>query len=360
LLLCSVALVGPADAVNIPGCGEFVIVARDTIFLEQGATMEIFGNLIVASQTGLIEVGRFNVIHGTVSANEIKFGNDAKIDGDPNTPEGRCEFNISSGVAPATVCDAIGPFVFPTCVPPALFNAPVVDVACINANPNFNVPPGGVATLNDGDCAKLLSLGAGAVLNVNGTVNVRNIQAGVGSRIVGPATINVQNGVTTGSGFQANGITFNIGGTTNGAVNFGNSSLFTNTLINVPGGGVHVRFNSVFVGNTEVIARLAIIEPITNEPPQPTPCPCVRTFTQNGLSLTLNGEELDFVQTVLGGPTPPGNCDPGAAGNVALNFTVVSPQQITVDLTGVPAGTYKVITTSVNGSCCTANTFTVP
>jgi hypothetical protein len=347
-LLGSVAFTGPAaPAVTIPGCGEFLVVARDLLFLEQGVT-NLVGNLIVTAQNGRLQVGRFNVVHGTVSANTIEFGNNAAID--------RCEFNVALGVNPATVCNAIAPFTFPTCVPDALFTAPAVD-SCVNSAADFTVPAGQVRMLADGDCVRVLRLGRDSVLGVNGTIDVRQLQAGIGARIVGPATLNVLNGITAEARFSSVGITFNVAGTTNGAVTFGNDALFENTLLNVPVGGVHIRFSSTFSGNTGVIARLASVQPIALVLPPPLlACPCVRSlaFTPPG-AVTLMGEELTAITEVR---ATLGSCDP-AAGTV-VPFSTPSDTEIDVDVSGLAPGTYKIITLSAGGSCCTAATFTRP
>jgi hypothetical protein len=353
LLLCSVAFVGPAAAVNIPGCGEFVIVGQNRVVLESGP-LELTGNIIVAAANGFLEVGRFNIIHGTVSANTIKFGNDARVDGDPNTPEGLCEFNISQGVDPATVCDATAPFVFPTCVPDSLFTAPTVD-PCVGSAPNFSVPAGMTATLPAGACVGLLTVGNNATLNVSGTINARQIQLGTMTTVSGPATINVRMGASGGAGSTLEDLTLNFAGASDGAVTLGNNIRFVNTFVNVPVGGVHIRMGSVLEGNSEILGRRVIIEPITNVV-ELNPCPCIRTIAQSGTTLTLTGEEFIFnnQQVVASVLATTGSCDPAAG--TAVPFTVNSDTQVTVDVSGLAPGTYGLITTygfGTVGSCCT-------
>jgi uncharacterized repeat protein (TIGR01451 family) len=262
LLLCSAAFVAPAAAITLPECNntDFVVVARDTILLEQGAGMKINGNLIVQSANGLIEVGRFNVINGTITANRLRLGNDADVD--------VCEANVFLGAPAASVCGVITtPITVPTCVAPGRFVAPQVD-GCVTSAPDLFVPAGGMATLVDGDCRKLINLGVGSVLNVSGTINVRQIQASNGSQILaqgGPAVVNILQGFISGSGIVTDGITFNARGIAGNAVNLGVGSQFINTLFNVPVGGVHIKSNSSLVGNTEILGRLVVIEPTTTD-----------------------------------------------------------------------------------------------
>ncbi len=254
LLLSASALAGPADAIFIPACGtDFVIVGQNEIDLEQGPT-EIFGNLIVASSTGTIEVGRFNIIHGTVSANTLRLGNDAQVD--------VCQANNFQGVDPTTVCGSIIPLPLPTCVPNTLFNPVVVD-PCVDSATNLTIPANTTATLPPNSCVGLLRINDGATVNASGTSNIRALIMGNSAKLLGPATINIKNGFSSEPKITTDSIIFNVGGTANNTINPGNSSLFINTLFNVPAGGIHIRFNSSFQGDTEIVSRRATIQPLT-------------------------------------------------------------------------------------------------
>jgi hypothetical protein len=67
----------PASAINVPGCGDFLIFSKGNINFEGGAT-DISGDVL--SQNGRIIIGAQNKIHGTVTANEIIVGNGAVVD----------------------------------------------------------------------------------------------------------------------------------------------------------------------------------------------------------------------------------------------------------------------------------------
>lgn len=264
LLPCLVGPIGLASAVSVPGCGDFVIVARDAIRMDSGPT-ELLGNLMVTSADGLIDVGRFNVVHGTVRADTLRLGNDAQVS--------RCAGNTFQGVDPGTVCGATQLLTLATCVPDALFNplaalSNLVAVdSCVNAAPDFSVPANTTGTLPDGSCVGLLRLGRGAVLSVSGTINARQILMSKRASLVGPATINVLTVITSGPGIVTDSITLNVAGTIGDNVATGNKSRFINTRINVPGGSAHIRVGSIFEGDTHLVARRAVLQPLSSGPP---------------------------------------------------------------------------------------------
>src|SRR5215471_15446645 len=97
LLVAGLMIAAPAFAVTIPGCGEFFIFTQKDTLFEQGLT-DITGD--VFSQTGKIVVGAHNTIHGTVSAQTLVIGTDAKVD--------HCVTNNLQGNAAG--CGDVAPF----------------------------------------------------------------------------------------------------------------------------------------------------------------------------------------------------------------------------------------------------------
>ena len=75
-------------------------------------------------------------------------------------------------------------------------------------------------------------------------------------------------------------------------------------------------------------------------------------------TFTLSGEELKSVTEVQLSAT---SCEPGAVGTIVVPIILPKTDpKLTIDVTGVATGDYKVITISPTGSCCTAATVHVP
>jgi hypothetical protein len=342
LLLCSLAFTAPSTAVNIPGCGEFVLLSQTAIRFEQGPT-ELFGNVLVTSPTGLIQVGANNIIHGTVTANTLNLGTGAQID--------RCEANVFVGVDPALVCGSVGPATFPTCPAFPPIPAPTVD-PCVDSAANFTVAAGDTATLPAGSCVGVLRVNLGGTLNVSGTINVQSVRLLAGSSLIGPATINVKGQFLTEAGTQMDGLTLNLVGTAQEILSIGVGSQFLNGLINAPFGGIHLH-SSLEFGGSEAISRRATVEPIKNIPPPPKGCPCPATVvfvtgSVNPEIVRVTGEDLLSVTSAGLSSTP--DCNP--ANTTIVPILSKTDVQIDLNVTGLAPGTYTLFTVSGKGSCC--------
>jgi hypothetical protein len=90
-------------------------------------------------------------------------------------------------------------------------------------------------------------------------------------------------------------------------------------------------------------------------------CPCVRVFrfvAGAPPKVILSGEELKSVTEVQ---LSLGTCEPGGVGNITVPIVLPKTDPtLTVDVSGIVTGDYKVITISPTGSCCSAATVHIP
>ena len=127
-LMGIVLAAGPAGALNVPACGDFMLFVQDNIVFGNGPTV-INGNVLVTSHSGTVKVGAHNVINGTLMAANIFLGTGAVVD--------NCAANYISG--PGT-CTNVDPSAFlpgQGCLvsfPPQPLSPPVVG-ACVNTAP---------------------------------------------------------------------------------------------------------------------------------------------------------------------------------------------------------------------------------
>ena len=257
--------VAPASAINVPGCGEFVIFAKDDIIFENGLT-ELYGNIFVQSPTGEVKVGSKNILHGTVTAHKITVGNAAVVD--------HCVANIielsqtgtclttTIGFNPAAACTAQFP-------PPPLV-APNVP-ACVNTNAAVTIAQGDTgATLPPGCYGALrlnkdstLTLTSGGVYNFK---SVRQLNDSTLQASGSPASVNVLAEYTTESDVTLSNLLVNVQSSNGQAVQIFNDSLLENVVINAPNGNVHPHTGVRLRGNTELVgAVFHDIQPLTND-----------------------------------------------------------------------------------------------
>lgn len=280
----------PASAVNVPGCGEFIIFAKNDIIFEAGNTL-LFGNIFLQNPTGKVKVGQNNIIHGTISANRIIVSNGAVVDNCvANVIEeqgtGKCTAS-STPFAPPAACTASFP-------PPPLV-VPAFPVACapgtaINATVSQALAPGCYSSVRVGKNATL-TLTPGGEYFVKG--ELRQL---TGSTLIGgtgkpdaAANVNVAGLYITEVGVFLTNLLVNSTSTSGQAVHIFNNSLLQDVVISTLG-NLHPHTGAQLRGNTELIAvDFHDIQPITNEPPPPPDqiCACLPGFEFADLNAPL-------------------------------------------------------------------------
>jgi hypothetical protein len=253
----------PAGAISVPGCGDFIVFAKDDIVFESGLTL-LLGDIFVQSPTGQVKVGAKNILRGTVSAHKIILGTDAFVGhcvADIIEGPGTCATS-TIGFTPAAACTASFP-------PPPL-TAPNVP-ACVATAPAVTVPAGASQTLASG-CFGALRLNKDSTLTLTpgGIYNLKEVRQLSGSTLLtsagAPASVNVKGEFITEPSVFLMNLLVNVQSSL--TVHIGNGSLVTNVLFNVPNGNIHPHTGTQFRDDTELVARLFHdIQPITNEPP---------------------------------------------------------------------------------------------
>ena len=264
----------PASAVNVPGCGEFVVFAKNDIIFEAGNTL-LFGNIFLQNPTGKIKVGQNNVIHGTVSANRIIVSNGAVVD--------NCVANVIEIQGTGTCTTSSTPFAPPAACtasfPPPPLVVPAFPVACgpaINATVSQALAPGCYSSVRVGKNVTL-------TLTPNGEYFVKGeLRQLTGSTLIGgtgkpaaAAIVNVAGLYATEPGVFLTNLVVNSTSTSGQAVHIFNNSLLQDVVISTLG-NLHPHTGTQLRGNTELIAvDFHDIQPITNEPPPPVDQICV-------------------------------------------------------------------------------------
>ena len=281
LALVGFAFAGsPASAVNVPGCGEFLIFAKTDIIFEQGNTL-LFGDVFLQNPTGKIKIGQNNIIHGTVSANKIIVSNGAVVDECiANEIElqgtGKCTAS-TIGFTPAAACTAS--------FPPAPLVVPQFPVPCnpgtaINATTSQTLAPGCYSSVRTGKNVTL-TLTAGGSYFVKG--ELRQL---TGSTLIGgagqpdtTAVVNVAGPYITETNVFLTNLLVNSTNTGGQAIQIFNNSLLQDVVISTLG-NLHPHTGTQLRGNTELVAALFHdIQPITNTPPPPDDvCRCQPGF----------------------------------------------------------------------------------
>ena len=215
VVLCALALVTPANAVTVNGV-DYVILAKSRVLMENSKTANpcrptllgctvIDGNVAVSDPNGQLNIGAFNVINGTATANHIFFGSNSHIT--------TCQFNTSSGVPAASVCDNIispipaGVLPIVAAWPPGPLG-PVPIEPCVNAAANVNVLAGLTQALAPG-CYKDVRVNAGATLDLSaGNYVFKSLRLIAGSTLngagSGSTSLNVQGLAITEPGVKIN------------------------------------------------------------------------------------------------------------------------------------------------------------
>jgi hypothetical protein len=273
----------PASAVNVPGCGDFIIFAKDDIVFESGLTL-LFGDIFVQSPTGQVKVGANNILHGTVSAHKIVVGTNAVVDecvADIIEGPGTCTVK-TIGFTPAAACTAS--------FPPSPLVVPVFPAVC-SPGTVVNIPdntPG--ATLAPG-CYNNLRIGKNSILTLTpgGTYFFKGAEARLlkGATLISgtgqpsaKATVNVQGILISETEITLNNLNVNVLSNSGQAVQISLNSLLQDTVISAPFGNNHPHGGTQLRGDTELIAKtFHDIEPITNErPPINDICVCPSGF----------------------------------------------------------------------------------
>ena len=265
----------PAGAINVPGCGNFLVFAKDLIAFENGLTM-LTGDMFVQSLTGQVKVGSKNVLHGTISAHKIYLGTDAVVDNCvANIIEGPGTCTASTiGFTPAAACTAA--------FPPAPLSAPNVPV-CVNTEAAVIVAQGTSQTLAPG-CYGALRLNKNSTLTLTpgGTYYFKTVRQLIGSTLIAgagmAASVNVLGEYITESEVSLTNLSVNV--QSDLTVQIFNDSLLTNVTINAPNGNIHPHTGTQLRGDTGFVARrLQDIQAITNEPlPFTVFCECPGGF----------------------------------------------------------------------------------
>lgn len=281
-LVVVLLVAAPAGAINVPGCGEFVLFAKTGITFEQGNTI-LTGNVFAQGANGFVKVGAHNIIHGTVSANRIVVGHDAVVDDCvANVIEllgsGKC-LTSSIGFTPPAACTASFP-------PPPL-TVPTFPGIC-SPGTQVNVPADTSATLAPGCYDRIrvnrgatLTLTPGAQYFVRGEFRqLGGDKPGDGSTVIGgngrpdaPAIINVAGQYYTESGVFLTNLLIN-STNTGQAVHIFNNSLVRDVVVSSLG-GVHPHTGVQLRGDTELVAVTFDVQPITNEGGAPNLQACV-------------------------------------------------------------------------------------
>ena len=265
----------PASAVNVPGCGEFLIFAKTDIVFEAGLT-SLTGNIINVNPTGKIKIGSKNIIDGTVSANKIIVSsgasvttcvaNEVELQG-TGANKGVCG-TVVSPFAPPAECTATFP-------PAPLFPQTAFPGVCL---PNTAV----VVAQNDVDdtlapgCYKSIRINKGGKLTL--TPNGEYFVTGEtrlldGATLIGggglpdaAATVNLKGILITEANITLNNLLVQSQNTGGQAINIFNNSLIQDTVL-VTLGNLHPHTGGQLRGTTELVAdRFLDIQPITNVP----------------------------------------------------------------------------------------------
>ncbi len=167
--------------------------------------------------------------------------------------------------------------------------------SCADSASDLVVPNGANVSPAAG-CFGALKCGLGAVVNLSGTYTFKSMQLASGCKLLGPATVNVNNGVLTDPGVTLTSITLNIAAATSAEV----FSLFNNgvlngtppTVVNAPFGKCHLHTGSDLADCSEACCKVQDIEPITAEcvPPNDLFCACAK-----GSKFLLDGQVPPFV-----------------------------------------------------------------
>jgi hypothetical protein len=313
----------PASAANIPACGpnddgtnEFTLVGQDqAIFEGSDKPKTIEGNVLVTGPAGLVKIGKNITITGTVTANKIEFHSSGTAH-----VLGKCVANVVTGnvtgsdascaVHSNTDFDAFEA-AHPNCVNPAAFSSlcgatPVTD-PCTNGKPPLTV---GVVFPNPlaPGCYGALVLDPGAVLNLApGTFTFATVRMKAGSKLFGPATVNVNGQFITEPGVFITDIKLNSSFSTGDVMAIFNNSVLTRVVINAPFGRCHPHTGTA-LECSEICCQTLDVEPITAVCGVDAVCACPQ-----GFKFILPPQSPVFGQSPVSNQAR--DCEPCAAGD---------------------------------------------
>lgn len=381
VLLCALALVTPASAVTVNGT-DWVLLAKTGILMEQSddcphildpanlppgkVCMNIVGNVGVSDvgtanpAVGRLQIGAKNDIVGLARAHNIVFATGSETD--------TCNFDITSGIAPAIACHTFSsPALLPIVAawPPGPLGAVPVE-ACVNVAANVTVAIGATLNLAPG-CYKDVRVNAGGTLNLAaGLYNFKTLRLIAGATLNGASvtttTVNVQSLTISEAGANWNDVFIKTPGSVAQSVtefiNIGNGNHLKNVVLYAPTAAIHLHLGTTG-SNIEAVANFITVEPvILNNVPLDQECACFG----GPVSDFLNGNTLSLIGGH--GLNLPGNkfflspsCDPAAGVDITAKLT--SPptdDTATFDLTGVTTTNQHVLVQSTAGTFCSADT----
>ena len=372
VVLCALAMVTPASAATVNGV-DYVLLARQEILMELSkdcdplpadtlGCMIITGNIGVSDVNGRLRTGINNLIFGTTTAHNTVLATGAEIT--------KCQFDITSGAPVATVCTTVvTPLPAGTLPihPWPVNNGPLGPVAIspgcnVNLAANVTVLAGQTMNLNPG-CYRDVRVNSGGTLNLSaGIYDFRTLRLIAGSTMNGggqPATtVTVRDQAITEAGVTITSLRLQTVSTANFSVtesiSIGNNSNLSNVVLYAPTSAAHLH-TGMQATNFEAVANYLTVEPTVIGGQVEKPCGCFDEVAKQGTDIVLSGGQnlqnaSSFVLSA--------NCDP--AGGTTVPATAQSATGATLDVSGVAAGTYKVIAIFDSGSYCNNTTVTLP
>jgi hypothetical protein len=350
--LCTFAMSAPAGALTINGV-DYVLFGKKAIRMENGP-INIIGNVAVNDVGGLLNVGAFNIITGTATADVIKVPKSAQITA--------CRFNNSDPDA-AIACGTTGPAVLPITTWPPL-PVPVIP-ACVSSAPDFIVPDNGTS-LPAGSCLRNVRLKNGATLTLSaGTYNFRTLFMGAGSSLIGNgATVNLLRGFNTESNVSVLDVMITSVASGFEVIEPGHKSLFDNVVLYAPNGRIHLHSGATY-NNFEAIGETLAVQPIQGTQAAQNVCACIGQVADGGSTIMLsNGCHLNDPGNVFFvSPTcaidafvscPGPNCIATGAPTSSTDTTA------TLNKPAANPGDYHVIVRNTGGAFCTVQTVHIP
>lgn len=273
-VLCAAA---PVGAVNIPGCGDFILFGNTDINFENGTTL-ITGNVFLRNPTGEVHVGAKNVIHGTITANRIFLGTGAVVD--------NCVANEIVGTKGTCVTSTVGPGSFnppAACInafPPAGVQNQAVN-PCVTAAAPLTVPAGQTVDVAANACLGNVILRGGATLRVpaGATINLARLQMDNDSTLerLGaglPPLINVLGRVLTGPNVDLTHVIVRSQYDGDRGIEVGLSARLEDVLLLAPTGVIHLHSGGILESTSAVADKLAVEPIFMSNPPPPEVCEC--------------------------------------------------------------------------------------
>jgi hypothetical protein len=255
----------PASAINVPGCGDYLIYADKFIGFESGP-LELTGDIIARDADSTVLVGANNVIHGSVTAANLSLGTNTVVD--------VCNTNNKTG--PGT-CGVINPFAPPAaCTFPPL-PVPTFPMSCspgtvVFAQSDQTLAPGCYAQIRV-DSNVTLTLEAGQTYFV-----VRELRQLTGSTVQSDTPNTAANVVIKESYFsQASAVMRDLNiialAGPGASGNIGNANILENVLFYTPGGQIHPHTGTSLRGTTDLVAVRLRVQAITNNNVEFCKCP---------------------------------------------------------------------------------------